>query len=159
MRNVACCTTDRNQYNVDVIQCNTTSLRHIVQMDYIHKEHKKLVYEPPQRFAPCRLDFDTPLSYVTTLPQSPLTSRPHSWLPSTNPPYFLYWFLYTFSLPFFSPSLFPPSPPTTFLPLSRHSYNMPIQLLYRPVLHYIQLYGLDIVRHVMPIQLPCMTQY
>ena len=32
-------------------------------------------------------DFDTSLSFVATLPQSPLPSRPHSWLPSTNPPY------------------------------------------------------------------------
>jgi len=29
-----------------------------------------------------------PLSSITTLSQSPLPSRPQSWLPSTNPPYF-----------------------------------------------------------------------
>jgi len=42
----------------------------------------------PRRFAPCRLDFDTTLSSIATRPQSPLPSRPHSWLPSTIPPYF-----------------------------------------------------------------------
>jgi len=40
------------------------------------------------RFAPCQLDFDTSLSLITTVSQSPLPSRPHSWLPPTNPPYF-----------------------------------------------------------------------
>jgi len=35
----------------------------------------------------CRLDFDTlaPISSIATLPQSLLPSRPHSWLPPTNP--------------------------------------------------------------------------
>jgi len=45
-------------------------------------------YKPPRRLAPCRLDFDTSLSSITTLIlQSPLHSRPHSRLPSTNPPW------------------------------------------------------------------------
>ena len=44
-------------------------------------------YKPPWHFAPRWLDFDTPLISIATLPQS-LPPRPHSWLPSTNPPYF-----------------------------------------------------------------------
>jgi len=43
------------------------------------------MHKPTRRFAPCRLDFDTPLSSTAALPQSPLPSRRHSWLLSTNP--------------------------------------------------------------------------
>ena len=69
-------------------------------------------YKPPRRFAPCRLDFDTLLSSIATLPQSPLPSRPHSWLPSTNPPYFTLASLHFLSSPYFLPlPFFPPSPP------------------------------------------------
>jgi len=41
------------------------------------------MHKPPL----CRLDFDTlaPISSIATLPQSLLPSRPHSWLPPTNP--------------------------------------------------------------------------
>ena len=69
---------------------------------------------PPRRLAPCRLDFDTPLSSTTTLPQSPLPSRRHSWLPSTNRPYFTLASLHFLSpLPF----VFPHSPPPSLSPL------------------------------------------
>ena len=60
-----------------------------------------------------------PLFSITTLPQSPLPSHPHSWLPSTKPPYL--GFLTLFCAP-------------TFLPVSPHSSyiyacNTPIQLI------------------------------
>ena len=58
-----------------------------------YRKHKS-----PQRFAPCWLDYVTPRSSVTTLPQSLLPSRTHSWLASINPPY-LHFHLY---VPFFS---------------------------------------------------------
>ena len=74
---------------------------------------------PPCRFAPCRLDVDTPLSSIITLiPQSPLPSRRHSWLPSflTLP-----WLPYTsFHPPPFSSFFLFPCPHLPFL--SRHSY-------------------------------------
>ena len=61
-------------------------------------------------------------------------------------PSLLYFGFFTLPLfPFLYPSFIPP-PHTTFLPLSPHSYNMPIPLLYRSVLHYIQLYGLCYLR-------------
>ena len=41
-----------------------------------------IIHKPP------RLDFDTMLSSIATLSQSPLPSCPHSWLPCTNPFYF-----------------------------------------------------------------------
>ena len=58
-------------------------------------------------------------------------------------PFLLYLAFITLTLPFpslFSPHFFPPfpthlSPPSLPTP---HAYNMPIQLLYRPVLHYTQ---------------------
>ena len=70
-----------------------------------------------------RLDSDTPLSSITTLiPRPPLASRPHSWLPSTNPPYFTLASLHFLSpLLFFSPSLFSPSPPHLPFPFSLFS--------------------------------------
>jgi len=43
----------------------------------------------------------TPLSSIATL----LPSRPHSWLPSTDPPYFTLASLLFLSSPFFSPLL------------------------------------------------------
>ena len=72
---------------------------------------------------------------------TPLRSRPHSWLPSTNPPYFA-----LASLQFLSP-LFLPVPFPSFLSpssfaLHLYVYNMPIQLVHRPVPHYMQLYRL-----------------
>jgi len=86
-----------------------------------------------------RLDFDTPLSSIATLPQSPLPSRPHSWLTSTNPLYFTLATLhFLFSPLFLSPFFFPLrrfSSPS--LPNPIYAYNMPLQLLYRPVLLYI----------------------
>ena len=104
------------------------------------KSSKNKQNKPPRGFALCWLDFDTPLSSIATLPQSPLPSRPHSWLPSTNHPYSTLAFLHFLSSRF-SSSLFPPSPPPHFSPLSSlllyiYAYNMPI------VLHYIQLYGI-----------------
>ena len=55
-----------------------------------------------------RLDFDTPLSSITTLiPQSPLPSRPHSWLPCMNRPYFILGSSHFLSPPSFSPPLIP----------------------------------------------------
>ena len=93
--------------------------------------------KPPRRFAPFRLDFDTPLSSITTLPQSPLSSRPHSCLPSINTPYFTLAFLHFLS-PFFAPLVFPPSLPH--LP----SPSLPL-LLYLPIIYpyscYIALYS------------------
>ena len=100
----------------------------------IYKQHK-----PPQRFARCRLDVDTPLSSIATfIPQSPLSSRPHSWLPSLLT---LPWLPYTSFPPCF-PSLFPYSPPPPSFSLfpyfsyPSYPYNTPI------LLHYIQLYRL-----------------
>ena len=62
----------------------------------------------PRHFAPCRLDFDTPLSSIANLiPRSPLPSRPHSWLPPTNPSYFTLASLHFISSPLILPSLFP----------------------------------------------------
>ena len=94
--------------------------------------------KPPRRFAPCRLDFDTPLSSITTLPQSPLTSRPHSCLPSINS--LLYLGFLTLHFPLFAPLVFPPYLPPPSFPFSPTSpvsaYNIPIQLLYSPVQHY-----------------------
>jgi len=96
---------------------------------FFYRSHK-----PPHLFVPCRLDFDTPLSSIATLPQSMLRSRPHSWLPSTNPPYFTLASLHFLSFPSFYPLTFRSFPPV-FFPLSLHSYNTPTQLLYRPVLY------------------------
>ena len=85
-------------------------------------KHYKL-HKPLPRFAPCRLDFDSPLSSITTLPQSPLPSRPHSWLPSTNPPYFTLASVHFLSSPLFLPSF----RASTFLPpLSPLLLCMPI---------------------------------
>jgi len=55
--------------------------------------------------APWWLDFDTPLSAITTLiPQSPLPSRLRSWLPSYKPSLlYLGFFIFPFPL-FFFPS-------------------------------------------------------
>ena len=96
-------------------------------------------YKPPRRSEPCRLDFDFSSIVRPTLPQSPLPSRPHSWLPSTNTPYFILASL-NFLFPLFvSPSPFPSFPhvPLPSLPIPPiYVYNMPIQL------HYIQLYRL-----------------
>ena len=101
----------------------------------IYKQHK-----PPQRFARCRLDVDTPLSSIATFfPQSPLSSRPHSWLPSLLT---LPWLPYTSFPPVFPrfsliphPHLPSPSFPTSPIP-HIYAYNTPI------LLHYIQLYRL-----------------
>ena len=94
--------------------------------------------KPPRCLVPWRLDFDTAFSPITTLiPRSPLSSRPHSWLPSTNPPYFTLASLHFLS-PSSSPLSFPyfSAPPS--FPLSTHSsYNMPI---IRPYSCYIGLY-------------------
>jgi len=99
-----------------------------------------IIHKPP------RLDFDTMLSSIATLSQSPLPSCPHSWLPCTNPFYFTLASLRFLSLPVFSPPLFYPSAPPSSFPLSPtasiYVYDIPIQLLYRPVQHYIQLYRL-----------------
>ena len=71
-------------------------------------------HKPPRRFAPCQLDFDSLLSSTTAVPQSPLPSRPYSWLPSTNP-LTLPWLLYTS----FNPSChFPLSPSLHLLPFA-----------------------------------------
>ena len=108
-----------------------------------------------------RLDFDTPLSSIATLPQSPLPSRPHSWLTSTNPPHFTLatlHFLFSplfLSLPFSSLS-------AAFLPLLSPILYMPIIC---PCSCYIGLYysisrykGFATRDDIMPIQLPRMTQ-
>ena len=59
-----------------------------------------------------RNDIDTLLSSTTTLIlQSSLPSRPHSCLPSTNPPYSTLGFITLPFTPIFSPLLFPPSRP------------------------------------------------
>jgi len=80
-------------------------------------------------FAPCRLDFDTLLSSIINLiPQPPLPSRPHSWLPSVQTILTLTWLPYTSFLP---ASTIHPHHSSLLL---YNSYNMPIQL------HYIQLY-------------------
>ena len=73
-----------------------------------------------------RLDFDTPLSSITTLiPQSPLPSRPHSWLPCTNRPYFILGSSHFLSPPSFSPpSNFPPSHPTSPMPIQLHKIQL-----------------------------------
>ena len=83
------------------------------------------------RQATTALDFDTSLSITTLIPQSPFPSRPLltlPWLPNTS-----------FS-PLFLLLPFPSFPISTFLPtLPNSSYiclNMPIQLLYRPALHW-----------------------
>ena len=95
------------------------------------------LHKPSRRFAPCRLDFYTPLSSITTLiPQSPIPSRPHSWLPFTNSPCFTLASLHFLSPPLFSLLLRPHLPPPSLPTLPRYAYNMPIQL------HYIQLYRL-----------------
>ena len=57
---------------------------------------------------------------------------------ATNLPYFT--LAYFLSSPSFSPHPFPSFLAPIFLPLCPHSYNMSIQLLYRPALHYIQPY-------------------
>jgi len=71
-----------------------------------------IIHKPP------RLDFDTMLSSIATLSQSPLPSCPHSWLPCTNPFYFTLASLRFLSLPVFSPPLFYPSAPPSSFPLS-----------------------------------------
>jgi len=77
----------------------------------------------------CRLDFDTLFSSITTLiPHSPIPSCPHSWLPSTNPPYFT-WLPYTsFLHHLFLPLPFPSFSTPTFLPL------LSPLLLYMPII-------------------------
>jgi len=86
------------------------------------------LYKPPRRFAPCRLDFDTQLSSIATLPLS-LPFRHHSWLPSIQIFLTLPWLPivpYTSFLPPLSPSpFFPPSPPSSSFFLTPHFY-MPI---------------------------------
>jgi len=83
--------------------------------------------KPPQHFVRASFNFDTPLSCIATLPQSPPASHPRSWPPSTNPPYFS---LASFPS-LFLPSLFP-SFPAPFLPLCPvltpfiYAYNMPV---------------------------------
>ena len=62
------------------------------------------------------LDFHTPLSSITILiPLSPLPSSPHSWLPSTNPPYFTSasWHFISSPLPLLLPSSLHLPPPLT----------------------------------------------
>jgi len=87
------------------------------------------LYKPPRRFAPCRLDFDTQLSSIATLPLS-LPFRHHSWLPSIQIFLTLPWLPivpYTSFLPPSSPSpFFPPSPPSSSFFLTPHFSYMPI---------------------------------
>jgi len=72
-------------------------------------------------------------------------SCPHSWLPSTNPAYFILASLRFLLHPFFllpfpsfpAPTFLPPVSPLLYMPIS-----CPVQLLYRPALHYIHLYRL-----------------
>jgi len=79
-------------------------------------------YKPARHFEPCRLDFDTPLSSITTLiQQSPLPFRLHSWLPSTNPPYLTLCFITLPFSPLFLPFLLHPPPPPTSFTLSPYS--------------------------------------
>ena len=122
--------------------CNTWEGKQLCQA-LNHRRHK-----PPQCITSCRLDFDTSLSSIATLAQLPLPSyphSPHSRLPSTDPPYFTLASLHFLSFPFCTPHLsLLPTPPS--FPLSPHSYNMLVPLLYRSVLHYIQLYGLCYLR-------------
>jgi len=67
-------------------------------------------HAPPRRFALCRLDFDTPLSSIATLPQSPprpVLGKFFFWGGGT-------WPLPSPSLPFLSSSFLPfPSPPSS----------------------------------------------
>ena len=101
---------------------------------------------PPWRFAPCRLDIDTLLCSIATLPQSLLPScliRGYHlqtlltlpWLPYTSclSPLFLH--LPPF-LSFPAPTFLPPSP-LIYMPII-----CPYSCYIRLLLHYFQLYGL-----------------
>jgi len=100
------------------------------------------------RFAPCRPDFDTPLSSIATLIlQSPLPSRPHSWLPSTNPTYFTSASLHFCSYPS-SPPPFPFLPTHIICPYSCYIG------MYCTI--YVCYTGFATRDDVMPIQLPRM---
>ena len=54
------------------------ALRLVVDLPAFVPLHYFVLHKPPRRFALCRLDFDTPLSSITTvIPQSSPPSRPH----------------------------------------------------------------------------------
>jgi len=77
--------------------------------------------KPPRRFASGRLDFDTPLSSIATLPQSPHPFRPHSWLPHKPSQLFLGFLARPFLPSFYL------TPRTAFLPpLSTFFLYMPM---------------------------------
>jgi len=90
-------------------------------------------YKAPWHFMPCRLDCDTLLSSIATLPQSPLPIPIGGYHPQTL--FTLPWLPYTSSLPLFLPSFLPLPAHTFLLPTPIYAYNMSIQLLYRRVLH------------------------
>ena len=113
------------------------------------------------RYDQCRLDFDTPLSSIATLPQSPLPSRPHSWLSSTNSSYFTLASVHFLSSPYFSPTLFSLHLTPTFF------FSSPPLLLYMPItcpyMCYIGLYctissytgvGFRVYNFICPLNFP-----
>ena len=54
------------------------ALRLVVDLPAFVPLHYFVLHKPPRRFALCRLDFDIPLSSITTvIPQSSPPSRPH----------------------------------------------------------------------------------
>jgi len=98
-------------------------------------------YKPQRSLEPCRLDFDTPLFSITVLSlglYTVLLFHNHRSFAIPTRGYHLLtlpWLLYTSFRPFFSLSIFRPSPPYLHLPLS------PLRLYYitsgsaaRPVL-------------------------
>ena len=100
---------------VDIVYTTTTEERSNAVTPVRHTYNKHLVYKPPRRFAPCRLNFDAPLFSITTgILQSPLPSRPHSWLPSLLT---LPCLPYTSFLSPLSPLPFPSFPATPFFHL------------------------------------------